>query len=170
MTRFVFWRFPMFFVFNRGRNSMKVFSSLLVIAAMCLIPVAHPASAFASPSAQGSNHQRLTVMKSKLDATRRSLSSAIAAMNSGDKADKEKNADDPRERLRGLDKEVGSLLSEVNDLIGKEEKAEKYDTSRIGSLETSVTELNARIESALQSTASARTGETANYRPKEKGG
>lgn len=160
----------MFFVLNRGRNSMRVLSSLLLITALSLIPLAHPASAFALPSAQGSNFQRLTVMKSKLEATRRSLSSAIAAMNSADKADKEKNADDPRERLRGLDKEVGSVLSEVNDLITKDEKAEKYDTSRIASLETSVTELNARIESALQSTASARTGETANYRPKEKGG
>ena len=153
---------------------MKVLSSLLLIAALSVIPVAHSASAFALPNAQGqndaSNLQRLNVMKSKLDATRRSLSSAIAAMNSGDKGDKAKNADDPRERLRGLDKEVGSLLSEVNDLLTKEEKAEKYDTSRLGGLETSVTELNARIESALQSTASARTGETANYRPKEKSG
>ena len=41
-------------------------------------------------------------------------------MNSGDKGDK-KNADDPRERLRGLDKEAGSLLSEVTDLVTKEE-------------------------------------------------
>jgi outer membrane protein assembly factor BamD len=90
-------------------------------------------------------------------------------MNSGDKGDK-KNADDPRERLRGLDKEVGSILSEVNELIGKEEKAEKYDTARISGLETSVTELNTRVESGLQSTASARTGETANYRPKQKSG
>src|SRR5687768_12253330 len=164
----------MSFVFNRGRSSMKVFSSLLLIAALSVIPVLHPVAALALPGPQGqnsaSNFQRLTVLKSKLDAIRRSLSSAIAAMNSGDKADKEKNADDPRERLRGLDKEAGSLLSEVNDLIGKEEKAEKYDTTQIGSLETSTTELNTRVESGLQSTASARTGETANYRPKQKSG
>ncbi|MFZ0750853.1 MAG: hypothetical protein WAM70_15930, partial [Pyrinomonadaceae bacterium] len=164
----------MFLVFNRGRKSMKVFSSLLLIAALSVIPALHPVAALALPNAQGqssaSNFQRLTVMKSKLEAMRRSLSSAIAAMNSGDKADKQKNADDPRERLRSLDKEVGSILSEVNDLITKEEKAEKYDTAQLGSLETSVTELNTRVESGLQSTAGARTGETANYRPKEKGG
>jgi outer membrane protein assembly factor BamD len=158
----------MFFVLNRGRNSMRVLSSLLLIAALSVIPVAHPA--FALANVQGSNVQRLNIMKSKLDAMRRSLSSAIAAMNSGDKGDKEKNADDPRERLRGLDKEVGSLLSEVSDLINKEEKAEKYDTSRLSGLETSVAELNTRVESGLQSTAGARTGETANYRPKQKGG
>jgi outer membrane protein assembly factor BamD len=164
----------MFFVFNRGRNSMKVLSSLLLVAALSVIPVVQPVAASALPSAQGqndaSNLQRLNVLRSKLEALRRSLSSAIAAMNSGDKGDKDKNADDPRERLRGLDKEVGSLLSEVNDLHSKEEKAEKYDTARLGGLETSVTELNTRIESALQATASARTGETANYRPKQKSG
>jgi outer membrane protein assembly factor BamD len=107
-------------------------------------------------------------MKSKLEAMRRSLTSAISAMNSADKGDK-KNPDDPRERLRGLDKEVGSILSEISDIQTKEEKAEKYDTSRLSTLETSVTELNTRIEGVLQSTASAR-GETPNYRPKEKGG
>jgi len=116
-----------------------------------------------------SNTQRLNVMKSKLEAMRRSLSSAIAAVNSTDKGDKTKNPDDPRERLRGLDKEVGSLLSEVNDIQVKEDKAEKYDTSKIGSLEQSVTDLNNRADAALQSTASARTGgETPNYKPKEK--
>ena len=160
----------MFFVLNRGHNSMKVLSSLLLIAALSVIPLVQPAVASASPGVQdASNLQRLNIMRSKLEAMRRSLSSAIAAMNSGDKGDK-KNADDPRERLRGLDKEVGSLLSEVNDLHGKEEKAEKYDTARLSGLETSITELNTRIESALQSTASARTGETANYRPKQKSG
>lgn len=163
----------MFLVFNRGRNSMKVFSSLLLIAALSVIPALHPVAALALPNAQGqndaSNFQRLNIMRSKLEAMRRSLSSAIAAMNSGDKGDK-KNADDPRERLRGLDKEVGSILSEVNDLVGKEEKAEKYDTSRLSGMETSIAELNTRVESALQSTASARTGETANYRPKQKSG
>jgi outer membrane protein assembly factor BamD len=163
----------MFLVFSRGRNSMRVFSSLLLIAALSVISLLHPVAALALPTAQGqndaSNFQRLNVMRSKLEAMRRSLSSAIAAMNSGDKGDK-KNADDPRERLRGLDKEVGSLLSEVNELVGKEEKAEKYDTARLSGLETSIAELNTRVESALQSTASARTGETANYRPKQKSG
>lgn len=128
--------------------------------------------AFAQQGSQGqsdlSNMQRLNVMKSKLEAMRRSLSAAIAAINSSDKGDKEKNPDDPRERLRGLDKEAGSILSEVNDLHTKEEKAEKYDTSRLGGLEQSIIELNTRVDAALQSTASARSGETANYRPKEK--
>jgi outer membrane protein assembly factor BamD len=120
-----------------------------------------------------SNLQRMDIMRSKLESIRRSLDSAIAAVNSKDTGTKEKkNADDPRERLRGLDKEVGSVLSEVNDLRGKEEHAEKYDTSRIEGLEGSVAELNTRVESALQATAGARTadGETSDYHPKPQKG
>src|SRR6185436_8465410 len=113
----------MFFVFNRGRNSVNIVASFVLVAALSVIPVVRPVAAFALREAQGqsdaSNTQRLNVMRSKLEAMRRSLGSAIAALNAGDKGDKEKNADDPRVRLRGLDKETGSLLSEVNDLIGK---------------------------------------------------
>jgi outer membrane protein assembly factor BamD len=151
----------------------KGLCSLLLVASLSALPIAqgHAASPGAAMQGQNdlSNMQRLTVMRSRLEAMRRSLTAAIAAMNSGDKGDK-KNADDPRERLRGLDKEVGSILSEVSDLVTKEEKAEKYDTSRLSGIETSITDLNTRIESSLQATASARTGETVNYRPKEKSG
>src|SRR5688500_5602625 len=74
-----------------------------------------------------SHVQRLEVMRSKLDSLRRSLGSAINSLPV--KADKDKpDPDDPRERLRGLDKEVGSILSEVNDIRGKQDRAERYDT------------------------------------------
>jgi outer membrane protein assembly factor BamD len=120
-----------------------------------------------------SNLQRIDIMRSKLETMRRSLDSAIAGVNAKDSGGKEKNPDDPRERLRGLEKEVGSVLTEVNDLRTKEEKAEKYDTSRLDGLEVSVTELNTRVEAALQSTAAARTagGETSSdYHPKPQKG
>lgn len=103
------------------------------------------------------NLQRFDIMRAKLEAMRRTLDSAIAGINAKDSGSKEKNPEDPRERLRGLEKEVGSVLSEVSDLRTKEEKAEKYDTSKIEGLETSVAEVNARVEAALQSTAAART-------------
>ena len=148
---------------------------IAVLIAALLAPCLSPKAVFAQQPQQGqsdlSNTQRLNVMKSKLEAMRRSLSSAIAAVNSSDNGDKAKNADDPRARLRGLDKEVGSLISEVNDLQAKEDKAEKYDTSKLSSLEQSVTDLNSRVDAALQATAGARTtasGETPNYKPKEK--
>ena len=116
-----------------------------------------------------SNLQRLDVMRSKLDALRRSLDNAIAGLNAKDAGDSKKNPDDPRERLRSLEKEVGSVLSEVNDLHSKEERAEKYDASKLDGLETSVVELNTRVEAGLQATAGARTSTDAtssNYHPK----
>ncbi|HKO98348.1 MAG TPA: outer membrane protein assembly factor BamD [Pyrinomonadaceae bacterium] len=114
--------------------------------------------------------QRLDVMRSKLEAMRRSLSSALSSMAPADK-DK-KDLDDPRQRLRNLDKEAGSLLSEVNDLRSKQERSEAYDQTSIDRLETSVTELNGRVESGLQATASARSASTsvASAKPKKKKG
>ena len=160
------------FTSSRSHRALHV----AVLIAALLTPCLSQKTAFAQQPQQGqsdlSNQQRLNVMKSKLDAMRRSLSSAIAAINSRDSGDKTKNADDPRERLRGLDKEAGAVLSEVNDLQAKEDKAEKYDTSKLGNLEQSVTDLNTRVDAALQATAGARTsasGETPNFKPKEKG-
>src|SRR5207248_6528102 len=47
-----------------------------------------------------SNGQRLDVMRSKLEAMRRSLESGVAALNAKDTNDKSKNPDDPATRLR----------------------------------------------------------------------
>lgn len=99
--------------------------------------------------------QRMDVMRSKLDGMRRSLASAIAAMAPPAAGDK-KNPDDPGERLRGLDKEVGSVGSELNDLRAKQERAERYDPTTLDRLEVSVADLNTRVEAGLQTTASAR--------------
>ncbi|HBB86929.1 MAG TPA: hypothetical protein DC047_04885 [Blastocatellia bacterium] len=100
--------------------------------------------------------QRIDVMRSKLEAMRRSLSSAIASLGAANEKEK-KNADDPRQRLRGLDKEVSSILIEVSDIRSKQERADKYDHTILDRLETSVAEVNTRVEAGLQSTASART-------------
>ena len=157
--------------FARPGNLLRLF----VFAAMLLgLALAQPRAAFAQPKTQGQSDlttlQRINVMRSKLDAMRRSLTSALASMNSADTADKQKNPDDPRERLRGLDKEVGSVLNEVSDLQSKEERAEKYDPAKLPNLETTVAELSTRVDAALQQTAGARSSETtSNYHPKQKG-
>src|SRR5512132_749488 len=70
-----------------------------------------------------STAQRIDVMRSKLEAMRRSLSSAIASLGEGNEKEK-KNLDDPRQRLRGLDKEVSSILVDVNDIRGKQERSD----------------------------------------------
>jgi outer membrane protein assembly factor BamD len=100
--------------------------------------------------------QRLDVMRSKLESMRRSLNSALASMGSESEKDK-KNLDDPRQRLRGLDKEVSSILSDVNDIRGKQERSERYDQTTIDRLEASVAEIDPRVQAGLQATASART-------------
>lgn len=103
--------------------------------------------------------QRLDLMISKLGALRRSLNSAIAGIpQKAQDKNKKVDADDPRVRLQGLEKEVASILSEVNDLHGKQERSERYEVSKVDSLETSVTEVDGRIQTALQTTAGARTG------------
>jgi outer membrane protein assembly factor BamD len=111
-----------------------------------------------------STAQRLDVLSSKLDLMRRSLNSAIAAMpddKTKDNKDKKANADDPLVRLKGLEKEVSSLNSEVNNLKSKNDKAEKFDPADVDRLESSVAELSTRVDSGLQQTASARTGNAA---------
>ena len=157
---------------------LGLLNPLVLALAISVLILSIAAAAFAqggktSIQSGQSNMQRLDVMRSKLEAMRRSLDSAIAAINAKDTGDKKKNPDDPRERLRGLDKEVGSVLSEVNDLHSKEDKSEKYDSSKLDTLEESVAELNTRVEAGLQATAGARKAgsETAsNYHPKpEKG-
>jgi outer membrane protein assembly factor BamD len=132
-------------------------SRFLILAAFCVVVFGLPTSGFAQKQGgqtELSTVQRLDVMSSKLDHMRRSLNSAISAMPE-DKS-KAANADDPVVRLKGLEKEVSSLVSEVNDIRSKNDKAEKFDPTAVDRLETSVAELNTRVETGLQQTASAR--------------
>ncbi len=139
---------------------------LLVLALACMVSLLAFCSTglaqdSSKPKSDLSAAQRLDIMRSKLEAMRRSLSSAISSMEpqgAKDKKDKSKpNADDPRERLRGLDKEVASILSEVNDIHGKQDRSERYDATVIDRLEGSVTDIDTRVQAGLQGTASART-------------
>src|SRR5688500_1685407 len=146
-------------------------SRFLILAAFCALVFGLPEAGFAQkPSGQSelSTGQRLDVMSSKLDLMRRSLSSAIRAIDDKSKEKKDTNADDPVVRLKGLEKEVASVNSEVNDLRTKNDKAEKFDTTAIDRLEGSVAELNTRVESTLQETAGLRNTGAANTGDKKK--
>src|SRR6266852_4992553 len=106
---------------NAGFSLVKRPSVLVLVVsiAICALAISlTSALAFAqqpqkSAQSELSNSQRLTVMRSKLESMRRSLESAIAGMNAQDTAAKKANPDDPRERLRGLNKEVVSIRGEV---------------------------------------------------------
>jgi outer membrane protein assembly factor BamD len=121
---------------------------------------------------EGSPVQRLEVMRSKLDAMRRSLNNAIASINASDEGDKEKDKNSPEmeglTRLRGLDREVGSVLSDVADLRSKVDKAQRYETKDIERLEVSVNDLNTRVEAGLVATASLRKDEAVAGTPRKK--
>ena len=133
----------------------RLFAQSVICAALVL---ALAATVLAQGGAQSdlAPLQRMDVMRSKLDGIRRSLTSAISSMPAQSASEK-KNPDDPRERLRGLEKEVGSVTSELNDLRAKQERSERYDPTILDRLEASVAELNTRVQAGLQSTASART-------------
>jgi outer membrane protein assembly factor BamD len=136
-------------------------SRFIILALFCAAVFGLSQTAFAQRTGgqtELSTAQRLDVMSSKLDLMRRSLSSAIAAMPDDKTKDKKANADDPLVRLKGLEKEVSSLNSEVNNLKSKNDKAEKFDPADVDRLEGSVAELSTRVDAGLQQTASARTG------------
>ena len=142
-------------------KSRFIFPALLCVALFGLSQIAFGQKT--GGQTELSTSQRLDVMSSKLDLMRRSLNSAISAMPAADDKSKDNkaNADDPAVRLKGLEKDVSSLSSEVSNLRQKNEKAEKFDPADVDRLETAVAELNTRVEGGLQQTASARTATTA---------
>ena len=136
-------------------------SCFIAVSALCVAVIL---GVFSSALAQGGGKtsdlspvQRLEVMRSKLESMRPSLSGAIESLPAKANDKDKPNPDDPRERLRGLDKEVGSILSEVNDIRGKQDRAERYDTSVLERLETSVADIDVRVQAGLQATAGARS-------------
>ena len=134
---------------------------LLSLLAFCALIVSFNQVAIAQRSGgqtELSIAQRVDVMSSKLDLMRRSLTSALSSMTPAAKTDDKSkpNADDPVVRLKGLEKEVTSLQSEVSDIRQKNDRAEKFDATAVDRLEQGTAELNKRVEQALQETAGAR--------------
>lgn len=100
--------------------------------------------------------QRLSVMRSRVDALRRSLNAEVANANAGgDSGDK---ADSVAARLRGLEKEAGALSTEISELARKQDRSEQYDPAELDKLEAAVTELNDRVQPVLREAAGARRG------------
>ena len=105
--------------------------------------------------------QRLELMRQKLETMRRSVSSAVSGLKDDNKEDKSKkddksNLETPLGRLTALEKETSAMQSDVNSLRGRVDRSEKYEVSDIEQLETSVKELQTRVDNALVETASAR--------------
>ena len=138
---------------------MRYRNLVLSILTAALLLGALPARVLPVAAAQQSQltpMQRLDVMRSRLDTLRRTLNSALAGLNARDKS-AEASADDPRTRLGGLEKEVSKLLGEVSDIRGKQERAERYDTTEIDKLEAAAAELDTRAQSAMRDTMRERS-------------
>ncbi|HKS30712.1 MAG TPA: outer membrane protein assembly factor BamD [Pyrinomonadaceae bacterium] len=135
----------------------------LAICAIAFMSVSAPVTALGQQQGSGTQQagsdatpmQRLEVLRSRLDAMRRSLNGALAGFNAQDK--NEKTSDDPRERLRGMEKEAGSVLSDVNNTINKLQRSEKIEPDQVDKLETATNDLDARVQTALRETASLRS-------------
>ncbi len=109
----------------------------------------------------GTDPQRLEVMRDKLERVRRSLSSVISVIREENKEDKakkddEKKLDTPLGRLIALEKDGSRLNSDVNSLRGKVDRGEKYERSDLDILEQSVTEYQARADTAQLEVAAGR--------------
>ena len=139
------------------------FIALATLCVALLLSAVPTALAQGKPQSDLSAMQRLDVMRSKLETLRRSLSNAISTL-APKSTDKKEAVDDPRKRLQGLEKEVSSILSEVNDIRGKQERSEKYDATALDRLEISVADIDTRAQAGLQATASARTASAASGR------
>lgn len=141
---------------------MRFRKVVLTVLCAALLGGAVPAGALRASAAAPQNSsqltpmQRLDVMRSRLDTMRRTLNSAIAGLNAKDKST-EASADDPRVRLGGLEKEANKLINEVADLRGKQERAERFETSLLDKLETAVAELDTRVQSSMRDTMRERT-------------
>ena len=138
------------------------FRSYKAITVGLILVLSFPFAALAqSKTNDGTPAQRLDVLKQKLETMRRSLQGAISVIKDDNKEDKTKKddkdkLDTPLGRLRGLEKEVSNLQSDVNSLRGKVDRSEKYEMSDIDQAEERVREIQMGVETALQETASLR--------------
>jgi outer membrane assembly lipoprotein YfiO len=137
-------------------RSVKTLTSFLVLTLVLSF-----STVLAQKSGDGTPFQRLEVMKQKLDQMKRSLNGAISTLKQEGKDDKKKGdnkaeLDTPIGRLKSLEKEVSRLISETNNLRGKVDRAEKYESSDIDQAESAVSELQAKVEKALTETAKDR--------------
>lgn len=108
--------------------------------------------------------QRLDLLKSQLEGLRAQLRSALSSLP---KTDRDGDRDSPRARLTGLDKEVGSTISEVNSIRVKVDRAERFDSTDLDKLEANFPDLRTRIETGLRDTAGDRST-AADTAPKKK--
>ncbi len=123
---------------------------------------------------EGTDLQRLEVMREKLERIRRSLGSVISVLKDENKEDKskkddEKKLDTPLGRLVALEKDASRLQTDVNSLRGKADRGEKYERTDVDTIEQLVGEFQTRAETAQFETAQGRANPLSTIgQPREK--
>lgn len=131
---------------------MSVLAALLIVA-----PVRSQ-----TQDAKGTPAQRMQMVVQKIDAMKRSVSSAISALRGAAKQSKDKkkgekeNLDTPLSRLRALEKDLKSLDDEAINLRQKIDRGDKYEREDVDTVEARTTEIQTAVDKALMETASAR--------------
>jgi outer membrane assembly lipoprotein YfiO len=143
------------------RESKAVLCGLLVVLSFAVGAAAQQQQQ-PKKSSEGSPAQRLEVLRQRLDSLRRSVGGAISAFKDDGKKDDKKSDDKaaletPVGRLKGLEKEISRLQSDVTDLRNKVDRSEKYEISDIDQLEAGEADLQSRVDRTLTETASARS-------------
>jgi outer membrane protein assembly factor BamD len=137
------------------RKSEFIFGLILVFGLSLVSLAQKPSDNGGSPS------QRMQVMRAKLDTMRRSVNGALTGLKDDAKDDKAKKddksaMDTPVARLKAIEKEIESLSSSINNLQGKLDRSEKYDSADIDNYESATSDLQTRVDSLLLETAQAR--------------
>jgi outer membrane assembly lipoprotein YfiO len=111
----------------------------------------------------GTPSQRLEVARSRVDSMRKSISGAISAFKDEENKKEDKNnLETPTARFKALDKEASGIQSQISNLRGKLDRAEKYEISDLEQIETAVGELQTKMDSLITETAKDRANPTSN--------
>jgi outer membrane protein assembly factor BamD len=139
-----------------------MYSRYLAAVALCAMIITGLMPVARAQQEQGTHVQRLEILRSKLDGMKRSLNSAISNVNVPEGGDKSKDKNTPEAealtRLRGLVREVSSIMDDIASLRVKVERAERYDVKEIEKLEAAVADVAPRVEAGLVATAGVRKG------------
>lgn len=127
--------------------------SLLVLAAGASISQTKPGD--------GTDAQRLQVMSEKLERMRRSLESMASVLRDEGKDDPAKKddknkGDSPLGRTLAMIKDVSRTQGDVNGIKGRVERSDKYERTEVDSVEQTVAELQARVDTLQIETAQMR--------------
>lgn len=133
-------------------NKSKAFFSAL------LIVLSFAVAANAQNTATAS--QRLEIIRQQLSQMRESVANAVDRLKeeqneNKDKKDDKTQLDTPLGRMKGYQKEISSINSEVSSLRGKVDRSEKYEMTDIEALEERFADLKTRVEKAFTETAIA---------------